>query len=28
VVLWWVVPALVATGIVLFGLKGRTGAAE
>lgn len=28
VVLWWVVPALVATGIVLFGRKGRTGAAE
>jgi hypothetical protein len=28
VVLWWVVPALVATGIVLFGHKGRTGAAE
>jgi predicted anti-sigma-YlaC factor YlaD len=28
VVLWWAVPALVATGIVLFGHKGRTGAAE
>jgi len=28
VVLWWIVPALVATGIVLFGLKGRTGTVE
>ena len=28
VVLWWAVPALVATGIVLFGHKGRSGAAE
>lgn len=26
VVLWWAVPALVATGIVLFGHKGRTAA--
>jgi predicted anti-sigma-YlaC factor YlaD len=28
VVLWWVVPALVATGIVLLGQKGHAGAAE
>jgi hypothetical protein len=28
VVLWWVVPALVATGIVLIGHKGHAGAAE
>ena len=28
VVLWWVIPALVATGIVLFGLKGRSGVAD
>lgn len=28
VVLWWAVPAMVATGIVLFGHKGRAGAAE
>lgn len=28
VVLWWVVPALVATGIVLLGHKGHAGASE
>ena len=28
VVLWWAVPALVATGIVLFGHKARTGVTE
>lgn len=28
VVLWWVVPALVATGIVLLGHKGHAGAAD
>jgi len=28
VVLWWVVPALVATGIVLLGHKGHAGAPE
>jgi len=28
VVLWWAVPALVATGIVLFGHKTRTGVTE
>jgi hypothetical protein len=28
VVLWWIVPALVATGIVLLGHKGHAGAAD
>jgi predicted anti-sigma-YlaC factor YlaD len=28
VVLWWAVPALVATGIILFGHKGHAGASE
>src|SRR5262249_28276046 len=28
VVLWWAVPALVATGVVLLGHKGQAGAAE
>jgi hypothetical protein len=28
VVLWWAVPALVATGFVLFGHKARTGVTE
>ena len=28
VVLWWAVPALVATGIILFAHRGRAGASE